>query len=110
MRQVAPMPSAPAQDAARGIAESQRDQSEPRERASTAQPLAKLGTGHGRSETSFVRQVAFERASSEPGQLVAIQYDRHENLVALGVLPAPPHHYARRAPQPFPGLRFTPDP
>jgi hypothetical protein len=105
-----PMPSSPATGAASSLAEGQRDQAEPRERAANAQPLAKLGTGHGRSETSHVRQVAFERATSDPGQIVAIQYDRHENLVALGVLPAPPHHYARRAPQPFPGMRFVPDP
>lgn len=106
----APMPSAPAQDTASRFAERQRDEAEPRERAANAQPLAKLGTGHGRNETSHVRQVAFERATSDAAQIVAIQYDRHENLVALGVLPAPPHHYARRAPQPFPGMRFAPDP
>ena len=104
----APKPSAP--PASGALSEQQRDQADTRERSANAQPLAKLGTGHGRSETSYVRQVAFERATSEPAQLVAIQYDRHENLVALGVLPAPPHHYARRAPQPFPGMRFTPDP
>lgn len=106
----APIPSAPSQAAANGFAERQRDPAEPRERAANAQPLAKLGTGHGRSETSYVRQVAFERATSDAAQIVAIQYDRHENLVALGILPAPPHHYARRAPQPFPGMRFAPDP
>jgi hypothetical protein len=104
------IPSAPA-GAASGFAERQREQAaDSRDGAANAQPLAKLGTGHGRSETSYARQVAFERATSEPAQLVAIQYDRHENLVALGVLPAPPHHYARRAPHPFPGMRFTPDP
>ena len=97
------------------FAESARDQAEPREREnaqaarSAPQPLAKLGTGHGRNETSHVRQVAFERATIDPAQLVSIQYDRQENLVALGVLPAP-HHYARRTPQPFPGMRFAPDP
>lgn len=107
----APMPSSRQEGAASGLMERQRDQADSRERAANAaQPLAKLGTGHGRSETSYVRQVAFERATSDPAQIIAIQYDRHENLVALGVLPAPPHHYARRAPQPFPGMRFVPDP
>ena len=44
-------------------------------------------------------------------ETVAIQYDRRENLVALGVLPQPVPHYARRDPNPFPGtLRFAPDP
>ena len=77
---------------------------------SSAKALGKLGTGHGRSEDSHVTQVAFERATEAPAETVAIQYDRHENLVAMGVLPPP--RYARRAvPDPFPGaLRFAPDP
>jgi hypothetical protein len=72
--------------------------------------LGKLGTGHGRSEESRVTAVRFERASSTPAETVALQYDRRENLVAMGVLPPP--HYARRAqPDPFPGAwRFAPDP
>ena len=104
----APAAQAPAEAAASASAEGQRDEALSRERRLFAQPMAKLGTGHGRSETSYVRQVAFERATSEPAQIVAIQYDRHENLVALGVLP--PDRYAQRAPQPFPGLHFAPDP
>jgi hypothetical protein len=76
--------------------------------AKRRESAAKLGTGHGRSETSHVRQVAFERATASPGQLLAIQYDRYENLLALGVLPQP--QIARREPRPFPGLRFAPDP
>jgi len=72
--------------------------------------LGKLGTGHGRSEDSHVTTVAFERATESPAETVAIQYDRRENLVAMGVLPQP--YYARRTqPDPFPGaLRFAPDP
>jgi hypothetical protein len=70
----------------------------------------KLGTGHGRSEESRVTTVAFERATTSPAETVAIQYDRHENLVRMGVLPQP--YYARRQqPDPFPAaLRFAPDP
>ena len=76
-----------------------------------AQPQSKLGTGHGRNETSRVRVVRFERASETPSETVAIQYDRRENLVALGVLPPVPPYYTRREPEPFPGqMRFTPDP
>ena len=72
--------------------------------------LGKLGTGHGRSEDSRVTTVAFERATDSPAETLAIQYDRRENLVAMGVLPPP--YYARRGqPDPFPaGLRFAPDP
>lgn len=71
--------------------------------------LGKLGTGHGRSVASHVTQVKFERASATPAQTLAIQYDRRENLVALGVLPAP--QLSHREPDPFPGaMRFAPDP
>jgi hypothetical protein len=77
---------------------------------SVPKTLGKLGTGHGRSEDSRVTQVAFERATDSPAETLAIQYDRHENLVAMGVLP-PPHYARRNPPDPFPGtLRFAPDP
>jgi pyruvate/2-oxoglutarate dehydrogenase complex dihydrolipoamide acyltransferase (E2) component len=73
--------------------------------------LGKLGTGHGRSEDSRVTVTQFERATSSPAETVAIQYDRRENLVALGVLPRPTPYIARHEPNPFPGaLRFAPDP
>ena len=77
---------------------------------SAQKSLGKLGTGHGRSEDSRVTMVAFERATDSPAETVAIQYDRRENLVAMGVLPQP--YYARRQqPDPFPAaLRFAPDP
>ena len=53
----------------------------------------------------------FERATSTPAETVAIQYDRRENLVAMGVLPQPTPYIARRDPNPFPGvMRFAPDP
>ena len=72
--------------------------------------LGKLGTGHGRSEESRATAVTFERASSSPAETVALQYDRRENLVALGVLP-PPYIARRSQPDPFPGAwRFAPDP
>lgn len=76
-------------------------------------PMAKslgspLGTGHGRSESSHAQLVRFERATANPAETIAIRYDRYENLLALGVIPGP--RYAERAPNPFPGLRFAPDP
>jgi len=76
----------------------------------TGVPLAKLGTGHGRTESSSARQVSFVRATTEPAQVLAVQYDRYENLAALGVVPQRPAHVARQAPRPFPGMRFVPDP
>jgi hypothetical protein len=73
--------------------------------------LGKLGTGHGRNEDSRVTLVRFERASETPAETVVVQYDRRENLIALGVLPEPRPYLARREPNPFPGaMRFTPDP
>lgn len=75
-----------------------------------ARSLAKderLGTGHGRSETSHVTYAEFERARPTPDEIVTIHYDSHANLVAMGVIPAP-----RPQPNPFPGsqLGFVPDP
>ncbi len=73
--------------------------------------LGKLGTGHGRNEESRVSVTKFERATAAPAETIAIQYDRRENLIALGVLPTPVPQIARRDPNPFPGaLRFAPDP
>jgi len=70
---------------------------------------SRLGTGHGRSEHSQVSVVRFERATESPAETLSVQYDRRENLVALGVLPSP--RLARHSPDPFPGtLRFAPDP
>jgi hypothetical protein len=71
---------------------------------------SKLGTGHGRSETSYATRVNFERATSYASETIAIQYDRRENLVAMGVLPRP-RYAVRGSPDPFPaGMRFAPDP
>jgi hypothetical protein len=68
-----------------------------------------LGTGHGRREWSPAQRVAFERASSQPDQRVAIRYERRETLVAMGVLPDRRRPW--REPDPFPGaLGFVPDP
>ena len=73
------------------------------------QPRAKLGTGHGRQETSPVRVVEFRRATETPTETIAIRYDRREDLAAMGVLPYPTP-VVRGDPQPFPGMRFAPDP
>lgn len=77
------------------------------DRAAAAPAQKSLGTGHGRIETSTVRYTSFERASDTPDEIIAIRYDSHANLVALGVIPRPP--VPARDPQPFPA-RFVPDP
>jgi len=70
----------------------------------------RLGTGHGRSETSYASYTRFERASDTPAETIAIYYDSYENLLAQGVpVGSPP--LARYRPNPFPDAgRFVPDP
>ena len=94
----APAPSAAPADAARN------------EAASAARESAsRLGTGYGRSESSYASYTHFERASEVPVETIAIYYDSYENLLAQGVPVAPP--LARFQPNPFPDYgRFVPDP
>jgi hypothetical protein len=72
-------------------------------------PAAKIGTGYGRQEESYVQTTRFVRASSTPNETISIHYDRRENLIAMGVLP--PQSIARSV-NPFPAWtpRFVPDP
>jgi hypothetical protein len=55
-----------------------------------------------------VSSTTFERAASTPDETVAIQYDRLDNLVAAGMIPA------TTGPRAFPGspglIGFVPDP
>jgi len=67
----------------------------------------KLGTGHGEREQSNVSFTQFRRASRQPDEILTIYYDRHENLVARGIIPSTPRFVE---PRPFPGVRFVPDP
>lgn len=72
---------------------------------------AKLGTGHGAREYSYVRDAAFVRMHPEPDEVIRIRYDSLENLVAMGILPPPGGTSA--TPNPFPHSherRFVPDP
>ena len=65
----------------------------------------KLGTGHGEREYSPTTQTTFERASSQPSEIVQVRYDSYANLVASGVIGRPRPY---DVPQAFPG--FAPDP
>jgi hypothetical protein len=67
---------------------------------------SRLGTGHGRRESSYARHVAFERATPAPAETVVLYYDSYANLVARGVIREPVP--VAPLPQPFPG--FVPDP
>jgi hypothetical protein len=72
---------------------------------------AKLGTGHGEREWSYVVDTEFRRMQREPSEVIRIRYDSLESLVAMGIVrparPLPP------APNPFPHSherQFVPDP
>lgn len=70
---------------------------------------ARLGTGHGASETSWVGYTRFERAQPTPDEVITIRYDSRQNLMAMGVIPWPPRPLPN--PNPFPGsIGFVPDP
>lgn len=103
----APAPSAmaedrsPARDAASGAGAARAEA-----QANMTQKSARLGTGHGRSETSVVTYTEFERATTTPAEIITIYYDSYRNLLAQGVIRGP--SLATR-PDPFPA-RFAPDP
>lgn len=74
-------------------------------------PTAKLGTGHGAREYSYVEDTEFQRGQSEPNEVIRIRYDSQENLVAMGILRRP--RPLPSGPNPFPdspGRQFVPDP
>jgi hypothetical protein len=81
-------------------------------RASPAHtPAAKLGTGHGEREYSYVAHTEFRRLQPEPAEVIRIRYDSLDNLVAMGIVgrprPTPPPL------NPFPGSQerqYVPDP
>ena len=77
--------------------------------ASMPAPAAKVGTGYGRFERSYVQTTRFERESAAPNETIAINYDRRENLIAMGILPPPT---IARSTNPFPAWtpRFVPVP
>lgn len=74
-------------------------------------PQARLGTGHGEREDSYVADTEFHRMQSQPNEVIRIRYDSYENLVASGIVRKP--RPVMRAPDPFPSSeqwRFVPDP
>jgi hypothetical protein len=92
--------SAPASPSARAQADS----------GAMAEKKSQLGTGYGRSESSYAQYTDFQRASDSPSETIAIYYDSYDNLLAQGV-PVAPAPIARSRPEPFPdGGRFTPPP
>jgi hypothetical protein len=84
-------PSAPGSDASRAR-ESSAAASAPALRAPAS--AAKLGTGHGERESSYVGHTEFLRMQAQPNEIIRIHYDSLDNLVAMGIIkrsrPAPP--------------------
>ncbi len=94
-------------DAARGRVESLGKALAP------AAPATRLGTAHGQRETSWVSRTQFERAQSQPDEIIQIRYDSRDNLIASGVIrvPVPRQHMPRI--DPFPASEqatYVPDP
>ena len=95
------VPQSPAAPAPSTLAESSaRSQSADSVAKAAPMPSAKLGTAHGRRETSVVTHTTFTRLQDRPNELISIRYDSRENLIASGVIREPvarPH-----APRAFP--------
>ncbi len=108
-QELRPLPPPPviamekAREATAGAAETRSDRLA---RAAPA-PAQSLGTAHGQREYSGATRTRFERASSVPAEIIALRYDQRDNLMAMGVIPAPRHRHHR--PMAFPG-GFVPDP
>lgn len=84
------------------------------ERAAASPPAElrreRLGTGHGARESSYVANTAFERATTQPSEIISIQYDRYENLVAAGVIPSTRYPEPRAFPSARSKQSYVPDP
>lgn len=107
---LAPAPEA-LRDAPAGAAADAAGRARESDVASASAPRReeRLGTGHGRQETSVVGATTFERLQPTPEQLITIRYDSRANLMAMGVLPHDP--VALPTPRPFPHAGgFVPDP
>jgi hypothetical protein len=90
-------------------------QAAPMMRAPTSPaPEAKLGTGHGEREYSYVTHTEFLRLQPQPNELIRIHYDSLENLMAMGIIRRPPPVMPQLpATNPFPGSpnpEYVPDP
>ncbi len=104
-----PAPAAPRDDASAANRSSAAGASDAAAAGALAARRAdRLGTGHGEIERSVVRWTTFERAQPTPNEIVAIHYDRYENLVAMGIVPRRP---TTTGADPFPRSGpFVPDP
>ena len=73
--------------------------------------MAKLGTGHGEREYSYVSHTEFSRLQTQPNEVIRIRYDSLDNLFAMGIVKRP--RPAAPNANPFPGSaeqQYVPDP
>jgi hypothetical protein len=77
----------------------------------TALPAAKLGTGHGEREYSYVNHTEFLRMQDHPNEVIRIRYDSFDNLLAMGIVkrPRPAAPWANPFPA-SPERQYVPDP
>ena len=76
-----------------------------------ALPAAKLGTGHGEREYSYVNHTEFLRMQDHPNEVIRIRYDSLDNLLAMGIVkrPRPAVPWANPFPA-SPEQLYVPDP
>jgi hypothetical protein len=77
----------------------------------TPLPGAKLGTGHGEREYSYVNHTEFLRMQDHPDEVIRIRYDSFDNLLAMGIVkrPRPAAPWANPFPA-SPEQQYVPDP
>jgi hypothetical protein len=74
-------------------------------------PQAKLGTGHGEREYSYVSHTEFARLQPQPNEIIRIRYDSLENLLAMGIVKRPRPQPPTMNPFPAsPDQQYVPDP
>ena len=80
-------------------------------RVAQAAPAAKLGTGHGAREYSYVNHTEFERLQTQPNEVIRIRYDSLDNLLAMGIIKRPQPVAPSINPFPVsPDPQYVPDP
>lgn len=104
-----PMPAPPIARAERSAPSARAAEAVADAAAGAPAPASPLGTAHGERRWSPSARTRFERASAQADELIALRYDRHEALVARGVIRFEWQPWLAREPRAFPG-GFVPDP
>jgi hypothetical protein len=104
-------PAAPAVDGLRAPSPAPEARAQNSITTPVPEPAAKLGTGHGEREYSYVNHTVFARLQSEPNEIVRIHYDSLDNLLAMGIIKRQRPVMPSTDPFPAsPGYSYVPDP